>query len=286
MRSRFIVFSALVHVVIFVAFLLKTLNDKTPVPLTAIEIEVTDQIPSSATESALTQNQMKKKTRSRKPGPLQLFPSYTTVLKKVLNRPVDHFSDESASGDYPEFDSAGGLSTQQLGFVSSLWNEVDKAIVNSPYLSEYGHTGKVFLKFEVTPDGKIADSTLRVDAQDPVLKVIALRAVRKALRNDKRELRLPPKNMKLTAQFAWANYDTCRRSKGTYRNSLSFCSYAENNLRNFTKKEKALTYLNALAYGFGALEEIEKYNREEMHSQNKFDPFEEYRRDPDWTTGT
>ena len=265
--------------------LLKSANES-PALEAAIEIEVTDRIPTTVNESASTFTPLKKKTGPQKKGPVQLFPSYTAVLKKVRSRPVENFDEESSAGKYPEFDSAGGLSMHQLGFVSSLWNEVDKAIVNSPYLSEYGHTGKVYLKFEVTPEGKIADSTLRVDAKDGVLKVIALRALRKALRNENKELRLPNQNIKLTAQFNWENYEICQRLKGTYRNSLNFCSYAENKLKNFTKKEKAMTYLSSLAYGFGALDEIEKYNREEMHSQNKFDPFEEYRRDPDWTTGT
>lgn len=68
-------------------------------------------------------------------------------------------------------------------------------IVDNPFLSEFGYTGTVTLRFEMTPEGKIADRTLRVDARNPVLRVIALRALRKALRNEENELRLPPESI-------------------------------------------------------------------------------------------
>ncbi len=56
-------------------------------------------------------------------------------------------------------------------------------------------------------------------------------------------------------------------------------------MKYFSTGEKIGTYFGALNYGFGAVEEIEKYNREESRRGTQFDPFEEMRRDPDWNVG-
>lgn len=278
------VISTIFHIVLFVALYFHQNLQSKQSRFQAINIEMLEPVPQVKASrpgfGQITKGSQKKPT-------LQLFPSYSSSLHKAFSRPADQFQNESKSANYyPEFDSAGGLSVTQIGSIKSLWNEVDKAIEDNPYLSEFGHTGSVLLRFEMTPEGKIADRTLRVEARNPILKVIALRALRKALRNEKQQLRLPPNNIVLTAQFTWSDYETCRSLKGTYRNSLNFCSYAENKLKNFSKKEKALTYLSSLQYGFSAGDEIKKYNQEQSRHKNGFDPFEHYRRDPDWETGS
>lgn len=283
MRSWPIGISAFVHIVLFSFLYWKQTSKPDLLVFTPLQIEIIENtsLP-DLTEPAIGKNKNSFKERSTP----QLFPSYSNMFKKIPTQIDEHFANDSSTSHFPEFDSAAGLSMAQLGSIRSLWNEVDKAIVDNPYLSEFGYTGTVILKFELTPQGQIADRTLRVDARNPILKVLALRALRKALRNENNELRLPSENILLTAQFSWSSYENCRRLKGTFRKSLSFCKYAENKLKDFSTKEKSLTYLSSLRYGFGALEEIEKYNREESRRKTNFDPFEEYRRDPDWTTGT
>lgn len=283
MRSWPFVISAFVHIGLFSFFFFKKDSIQKNQNFAPVEITVVDKpVLASTTQTAKSKTRSTSKSKS----PVQLFPSYGNVLGKVLTQKTEAFTESGGSEYYPEFDSAAGMSVGQIGSIQSLWSEVDKVIEHNPYLSEFGYTGTVSLRFELTNKGLIVDNSLRVDAKNPILKVIALRALRKALKNEKNELRLPPGNIVLTTQFTWSDYQTCRRLRGIYRKTLSFCNYAENKINDFTKSEKAMTYLKSLSYGFGAMEEIEKYHREEFRKKAKFDPFEQYRRDPDWTTGS
>ncbi len=177
------------------------------------------------------------------------------------------------------------LSIQDIRFEKALWKEIDQSISDSPYLSEYDHTGKVHLYFEITKNGQLDDSLFRSCGADSVLKVLASRALRKALRNEHKEIPFPTKRTIFYAQFSWSDYSSCKKLKGIRQNYLSFCHYAENKRKSFSKGEKTLEYVKALNYGLGAIEEIKKYNREENRRRTKFDPFEELRRDPDWNRG-
>ena len=175
-----------------------------------------------------------------------------------------------------------GLNSLRVRFIKSLWDEVDKSIIESPYLSEYGHVGVVFLQFEVTSSGELLEKTLQAQADDNILKVIAVRAVRKALKNEFNENIKPTENILINARFSWTDYQSCQNQKGIHKYYLSFCKYGEDKRKTFSAVEKGKTYLGALRYGFGAIEEIQKYSKEENHRKTHFDPFEELRRDSDY----
>jgi hypothetical protein len=196
------------------------------------------------------------------------------------SREIDEGREENPLDPYD------GMEMPEIRFVTSLYREIDKSIINSPFLSEYGHTGKVYLNFEVDPTGSLIESSLRAQADDPVLKVIASRAIRKALANQNGELALPRKKMSILTQFTWSDYQTCNHLRGGRKNQMSFCNYAEDKRKNFSTGERTATYLGALRYGFDAIDEIKKYRREEMHRKTQFNPFEEYERDPDWNLGS
>lgn len=176
-------------------------------------------------------------------------------------------------------DSAG-MDKQQIQFVGSLWKEINDSIVESPYLSEYGHVGKVFLRFEVDKNGELLEGSLRASADDHILKVFAARAVRKAIK-EKRYV-FPIEKMIVNTQFSWAGYEDCRSQRGIHQNFLSFCKYGEDKRKTFSNSEKMATYLKALSFGFGAAEAIKEYKKEEFRRNVNFDPFEEIRRDPDY----
>ncbi len=193
---------------------------------------------------------------------------------------------QDSGGEENPLDPYDGMEMPEIRFVTSLYREIDKSLVNSPFLSEYGHIGQVFLGFDVDPAGGLIESSLRAKADDPVLKVIAARAIRKALANQNGELVLPRKQIRILTQFTWSDYQTCSHLRGGHKNQLSFCNYAEDKRKNFSTGERTATYLGALRYGFDAVDEIKKYQREEMHRKTQFNPFEEYERDPDWNLGS
>jgi hypothetical protein len=88
-----------------------------------------------------------------------------------------------------------GLSRPQVDFITTLWGQIDQAIEENPFLSEYNHTGHVFLRFEIDESGHLAPRSLVAKAADRVLKVIAARAVRKAIRNERGELHFPGRRL-------------------------------------------------------------------------------------------
>lgn len=187
-----------------------------------------------------------------------------------------------ASNDLNSFD---GLSVAQAKYTTTLWRKINQAVESPSYLSEYNHTGKIHLRFEIDENGFLKEEKLRACGDDNVLKVLAVRALRKAILDESKELQNFEANTQFFAQFSWADHRTCQTLKGINKNYLSFCHYAENKRKEFTASEKTVTYLKALNYGPGMFEEIEKYQKEEKHRKNGFDPFAQLRTNPDWNLG-
>lgn len=179
-----------------------------------------------------------------------------------------------------------GINAQDIRFTTSLWKQIDQSIVESSYLSEYGHVGRVALTFEISSEGKIVEQHFKAQAEDPILKVVAARAIRFAIKNENNELEFPKKMVRFQANFAWTNLSECDRLRGIHQNTLSFCKYGEDKRKTFSTSEKVTTYLGALMYGPGVVEEIKNYNRQQDHKNIKFDPFESFRRDPDFNLGS
>lgn len=196
-------------------------------------------------------------------------------------------SDWRDSGSYASntLNSFEGLSAAQAKYATTLWRKIDQAVESPSYLSEYNHTGKIHLRFEIDENGFLKEDKLRACGENNVLKVLAVKALRKAILDENKELQNLESNTQFFAQFSWADHQTCRALKGINKNHLSFCHYAENKRKEFTTSEKTATYLKALTYGPGMFEEIEKYQREEKHRKNEFDPFAKLRTDPDWNLG-
>ncbi len=214
-----------------------------------------------------------------------LFPSTREVIEQALKSKSsadqrNRWSDVETYRSNPF--QGNGLGKEQARFVNSLWTEINESIWESPFLSEYGHVGEVFLNFEITAEGKLKEESLRVKAQDRILQVVAIRAVRNALKDENKELVFSKKEMQINARFTWKSFEDCPLFRGIQKNSLSFCKFGENKKKTFTKAEKTRAYLSAVWYGPGMVEEIQKYNREEDRRKNQFDPFEQLRRDPDY----
>lgn len=189
-------------------------------------------------------------------------------------RAKDHYEQNLLS-------ASDGISQGQVKYLDQLWKEIDKSIWDSELLSEFNHTGQIFLNFKIDVNNNLIESSLRACGEDRILKVIATRALRKALADKNQWLINPEPNTEVFARFNWSNYTKCAELHGRQKNYLSFCHYAENKRKTFSAAEKATTYLESLNYGFGALEEIENYHKAEKRRRDRFDPFEDFERDPD-----
>lgn len=179
--------------------------------------------------------------------------------------------------------SGGKMAAEEIRFIASLYQMIDQAIADNPYLSEYNHTGHVFFHFEVDADDHLDPRTFRASAKDRVLKVIAARAIRAAIRNPTGDVQFLHKRMVLNARFVWTDRASCPSFQGINDQFMSFCHYAENKRKSFSTGEKVKTFAGAIwKNGPWAVEEIQKYNREQRHRQADYDPFDDLRRDPDW----
>jgi hypothetical protein len=178
------------------------------------------------------------------------------------------------------------LNERQINFSYTVWTEINDAIVDSPLLAEYGQTGDVYLQFEVSSTGLIVEDSIQVKAENKVLKVVALRSIRKAIRKDNLDLKAPETQTRIAAHFRWTPGSPCSNLQGANSNYLSFCRVSSVDRRTFSGTEKTSVYLSSLMYGPGAMEEIKKYQQEENRRNTGFDPFQELKRDPDWNLGS
>jgi len=175
------------------------------------------------------------------------------------------------------------VTMEQAKFLSSVWRMVDQEIWDTPFLSEYNHSGHVFLRFEVDDDGHFESRSMTASGLDRVLKVIAARAVRKAMKNENGDILFPHKKTIINARFSWTGYEACDQLRAIRNNFLSFCHYAENKSKSFSTGERAANTAGAIwNHGPWAVEDIKEYNREERRRNSGFDPFESLKRDPDW----
>jgi hypothetical protein len=175
------------------------------------------------------------------------------------------------------------ISREQANFLISLWRIIDQAIWDSDFLSEYNHVGQVFMRFEVDDEGHFESRSMTASAPDRILKVIAARAIRTAMKNETGDVHFPHHKTVINARFVWSGYEECGGMNPIRKNFLNFCHHAENKVKTFSKGEKAATYAGAIwNHGPWAIEDINEYNHEQRRRQSEFDPFESMKRDPDW----
>ena len=276
-----LVASALAHITLVLIFSLYSSEiPEAPQPITFEYAERPE------THSAMGEGKGHKKG-GRKPISLSdLVPKI--ALGTPSTSPVDETLDEAGWTDSHTYDRVdtsanNGMTMEQIDFVRSLWRVIDQSISDNPFLSEYNHTGKVFFRFEVDKNGHLENRSFHASALDRVLKVIAARAVRTALRNETGDVHFAHQRMLINARFTWSSYGACETLRGYWGNFLSFCHYAENKRKSFSTGERISDYAGAIwQHGPWAGEEIKNYNREERRRNAEFDPFEDLERDPDW----
>lgn len=197
--------------------------------------------------------------------------SGSQLLKAKRAAPADDSEIGRALNPY------GNQGVHEIRQNKTIWNDIFISIERPQFLEEYNHEGKVIVKFEVDGQGQLIEESLRACAEDNVLKVLSVQSIRKALRRENSQKKI---SKHYTASFHWS--ESCNSERATGIQDLHFCIKTRAKQRTFSKSEKAATYLKALSYGFGAIEEIKKYNQEETRRENGFSPFEKLKNSPDW----
>lgn len=278
-------------------FVLNNVENKAFNPIQSIEIDTTLLSNKTPAKNIITTRKLKtaqtNKNQIAASKLNQLFPSSVLLQNNEgeMKSDFDLHSPSSISWKQAEsyystssnLSDYGSMEMSEINFIKNLWTRIDNSIIESKYLAEYGHAGHVYFQFEVSKEGKLIDETIKVSADDAILKVLAVRSIKKSI--DSLENKLE-KSITVNAKFSWTDDSGCNKNIRTHKNFLSFCRLSNAKRKSFDTAEKAKVYLGALTYGFSAAEEIKKYRQEEKRRETKFDPFEELRRDPDYFLGS
>lgn len=293
MNSKYVSVSVVLHFFAVLLISSKVVNKSSEFKYEKIEVQLAEapeqQQPKIEPSKKVKSKLASRPTKQKRSAEQVLFPTMKDMYeKKLAYDSLPELTKESSIDESllpPVLTQYRGMSGQDVRFATSLWTQIDQSIVESPYLSEYGHVGQVAFTFEISSEGKIVESRFRAKAADPILKVVAARAIRTAIQNENNELVFPKKAVRFQANFTWASLAKCKELRGIHQSTLNFCKLGADQRKSFTASEKAATYLGALRYGPGMIDEIKKYKRQEDHKNINFDPFESFRRDRDFDLG-
>jgi hypothetical protein len=171
-------------------------------------------------------------------------------------------------------------------FLGYLHERIDSHLLFDSLLAQWSHFGVVYVQFRVNRDGTLKNDNLKVVAEDDVLKVHVMRALRKAL-----GVPIDP-NKWLVGEDSLIIYSKFEfMQNGPDWNRLKQKTFTKNALvfRRATMESPIPTNLKdhllsgGISYDpFAMYDRWQKYNKKQYHKQTEFDPFESYRRDPDY----
>lgn len=215
--------------------------------------------------------------------------SYTTNSqalnsnKLILEGKAVGFNDSSS---YEAAADSFIADTDQWSYFQQVFEKIDQQLVFDSLLAQYNHFGYVYVAFEVGPDGRFIDKSVRVSAVDSILKVHALRALRKGLMEEFPRKKWNPKGERVwfQAKFEFVsgsedmNFTKQRdfgKAKFIFRRASS-----EKPVPN-DLKDQLLT--GGISHDpFAMAERWEKYNKKKRLKDGGFDPFALYKADPDY----
>lgn len=196
----------------------------------------------------------------------------------------------SGLGDYKDSATYALGSDSFLGendqweFYRQVFERIDSQLLFDSILAQYSHFGSVFVEFEVDAQGRFVQSKIKVSAEDSILKVHALRALTKGLKESFRKEKWNPtgKNSILHAKFDYVFGDSDLNFKKQREFGKPIFLFrratAEKPIPNDLKEH----LLNGgIGYdAFAVAERWQKYNKKKKLRQQEFDPFATYKNDP------
>ena len=191
------------------------------------------------------------------------------------------------SSDTYIFDSHNMLAdTDQWEFYHQIFERIDSQLMFDSILAQYNHFGSVFLEFEVDAEGHFVETALRAKADDPILKVHVIRALRKGLKESFVKAKWNPsgKTAVLQAKFEFLYGDSSVNSKKQKEFGKPVLVFKRATSEKPTASNLTDTLLDAdnLKNPYQIAERIEKYKKKKALRAGDFDPFQNYRNDPDY----
>lgn len=204
-------------------------------------------------------------------------------------------NDYEGSGALDDFKDSAGYSlgsdsflgeNNQWEFYRQVFERIDSQLLFDSLLAQYNHFGVVFVEFEVDAEGHFVDNRLKVSAEDSVLKVHAMRALRKGLREAFVKGKWNPsgKNAVLQAKFEFLQASDFINQQKQKEFGKPVFVFKRATSEKPTANNLTDTLLDAdnLRNPYQIAERLEKYNKKKRLRACEFDPFESYKRDPDY----
>ncbi len=182
-RNRFLSISTILHLLLL--FVVSQISIQKPIENISIEVLQRPAQPISTKLKVKSQSTASLQTKKINPF---LFKSYlentSTIADSANKSPHSNYGGNTEWKESYFYLSDGmtdynDISTPDVHFLQSFWQQVDTNIENNPFLSEYGHVGTIFFQFNLNEKGELINESLKVSSMDSVLKVIAIRAIRK-----------------------------------------------------------------------------------------------------------
>lgn len=177
----------------------------------------------------------------------------------------------------------GDAGNQNWAHYQTVHQRIDSQLHFDSLLAQYNHFGVVLVQFHLDSKGVLDLGSLRVKAQNPVLKVHVLRAIRNALSEPLPE----QKRNGLHPAVQFQAHFSFKRGH-VQDNFLKQNKFGQPELFFVRSTEEApiagslvgqIADARLLANPFLIAEKFEKYNRKKKRDLRQFDPFESYRRD-------
>jgi hypothetical protein len=203
---------------------------------------------------------------------------------------TDQMGADRPSADYADHanyigDAEGFISDgNQWSYFQQVFKKIDEQLLFDSLLAQYGHFGNVYVEFEVDEKGYFVERGLKVTADDAILKVHALRALIRGLREsfDKTKWNPTGKSQVFQAQFSFiqGHYgDNSKKQTAFAKPVLKFTRATAEKPIPTNLKEQLLT--GGVDYDlFAAAERWQKYNKRKKLREQEFDPFSTYKADP------
>ncbi|ASD62163.1 hypothetical protein [Bdellovibrio bacteriovorus] len=172
--------------------------------------------------------------------------------------------------------------TDNWDYHREVFKRIDSELMFDSILAQYNHFGTVMLQFEVDAKGYLLEKSLRAFSEDAVLKVHAVRAVRKALKEQFNELKWSSESTIFQAKFEFLSDSHSLN----FRKQREFGKPVLNFTRATQEKPVATNLQDHLLSGgihydpFALADRWQKYNKRKRLAVGEYDPFAHYRKDP------
>lgn len=259
-----------------------------------IEFEV--QLPSSTVQNITVAHAKSKISSSRKSHGkevslqgMNLFGqsyTYDSSAKKKAFQGGDEQSDFKDSANYSLGSDSFLGENNQWEFYRQVFERIDSHLLFDSLLAQYNHFGNVFIEFAVDAEGHFVEKRLKISSQDPILKVHAMRALRKALFETFERGKWNPSGQVsiLQAKFEFLQGDDIINAQKQKQFGKPVFVFKRATLEKPVSNDLAETLINAetIANPYLIGERLEKYNKKKRLRAGEFDPFQQYRSDPDY----